>query len=60
VLASLERLGVTYVVVHTDYYAPDRWREVQERLDRLGDRLELEEIVGPGRIYRVAKSRGTR
>jgi len=59
-LTALEQLGVTYVVVHTEFYEPQEWRRVQEQLERLGDRLRLERIVGPGRIYTLTRRRLTR
>jgi hypothetical protein len=56
-LKSLENLGVTYVVVHTEFYESGEWTRVQERLGTLGDRLKLEQIVGPGRIYSLTRTR---
>jgi hypothetical protein len=56
-LASLERLGVTYVVVHTDLYEPGEWPRVEERIARFADRLRLDQIVGTGRIYSVVQRR---
>ncbi len=50
-LAALSRLGVTYVVVHTELYPPGEWPRVQSRINQFADRLWLEQIVGPGRIY---------
>jgi hypothetical protein len=55
-LSSLERIGVTHVVVHTDLYPAGEWPRVQSRIEQYGDRLALEHVVADGRIYRVVKS----
>ena len=31
-VAALQRLGVRYMVVHTDYYTPADWAAVEERI----------------------------
>lgn len=53
--ASLRRLaevGVTHVVIHTDFYHPsDRWPEVERRLTGFSDWLTLEYSAGAGRVY---------
>ena len=56
-LAELERLGVTYVIVHTDMYQPDRWAEKQAALASLSERIRLVRVVGEGRAYALS-SRG--
>ncbi len=35
-LAELERLGVNYVIVHTDMYQPDRWAEKEKDIAAFG------------------------
>ena len=54
-LASLARLGVGYIVVHTDLYAPGEWEDVAARIDRYSDRLELEHVAGAGRVYSLRR-----
>ncbi|HJU41192.1 MAG TPA: hypothetical protein VJ691_00200, partial [Vicinamibacterales bacterium] len=49
-IGNLHELGVNYVVVHTDQYPGDRWREVESRIARL-PQLQLVHTDGPGRIY---------
>lgn len=50
-LAALESLGVTYLVVHTDLYPDGEWPEVESRLERFRDVLQLEQVEGEGRVY---------
>jgi hypothetical protein len=50
-LASLSNLGVTYVVVHADWYTPEKWTDAEERLRRFSSRLQLEHVEGAGRVY---------
>ena len=52
-IASLVRLGVDYLVVHTDGYAPGEWEDVERRLAAYRDVLSLEIVDGAGRIYSV-------
>jgi hypothetical protein len=52
-LAELERLGVNYVVVHTDMYQPDRWAEKERAMASFGDRIRLLRVEGEGRIYAI-------
>ena len=47
---NLRELGVNYVVVHTDYYRGDQWRQVESRLPAFPE-LELVHTDGPGRVY---------
>jgi len=54
-VASLSGLGVTYIVVHTDYYPPGEWNGVEERLRGFSSRLRLEHVEGAGRVYSVVK-----
>lgn len=48
---ALLRLGVRYVVVHTDYYTPADWTAVEQRLKRFEGSVKLEHIEGAGRVY---------
>jgi hypothetical protein len=51
-LRKLAEVGVTHVVVHTDFYHPaDRWPEVERRLADFSDWLKLEYSAGAGRVY---------
>lgn len=56
-IAELERLGVTYVVVHTEMYQPDRWAEKERDLAQFGDRVRLLRVEGEGRAYGITLSR---
>jgi len=56
-LAALSDVGVTYVVVHVDDYAPGDWAAVEERLRRYASRLRLEHVEGSGRVYALAGPR---
>ena len=57
-IASLNALGVTYVVVHPDFYPPDEWPQVEDRLGRFSAWLKLEHIEGTGRVYSLVRSNG--
>ncbi len=59
-LAELERLGVTYVIVHTDMYQPERWAEKDGQLANFGDRIRLVRVLGEGRAYALTASRPSR
>jgi hypothetical protein len=54
-LASLSGLGVNYVVVHTDFYSPEEWVRVEQRLQGLSSRLRLEHTEGAGRVYTLLR-----
>jgi len=58
-LASLTRLGVTYVVMHTDWYPLGELAEIDRRMDRFRDRLRLEHAEGEGRVYAVIPTNGS-
>jgi hypothetical protein len=49
-ISNLRELGVTYVVVHTDQYPGDRWKDIESRLPRFPE-LQLVHADGPGRVY---------
>ena len=55
-LASLARLGVTYVVVHAGWYGPGDRAELDARLARFGDRLWLEHAEGEDRVYAIVSA----
>ena len=57
-LAELERLGINYVIVHTDMYQPDRWAEKARDLATFGDRVRLLRVEGEGRAYEIATRAG--
>jgi hypothetical protein len=50
-LNALARLGVRYIVVHSELYEPGEWGRVATRIDRYADRLRLEYAAGTGRVY---------
>jgi len=50
-LRELARLGVTYVVVHTELCQPGEWPQVEARIEAFGGRLQLEHVAGAGRVY---------
>jgi hypothetical protein len=56
-VANLRELGVNYVVVHTDKYPGDQWREVELRLSRFPE-LQLIHTDGPGRVYELTTPSG--
>ena len=56
-IRALGDLGVTYVVIHTELYAPGEWAKVEQRLSQFQDRLTLERVEGEGRAYAVRPAR---
>jgi hypothetical protein len=56
-ISSLRELGVNYVIVHTDKYPEDRWREVESQLARFPE-LQLIHRDGPGRVYTFRRAEG--
>jgi len=54
-LDELRRLGVGYVVVHTDLYPPGGWEQVAARIEGLGGQLQLEHVAGAGRVYSLRR-----
>ena len=56
-LEALTRLGVRYVVVHTERYAPDQWPLVEEAIGKMRDRLTLVRTEGTGRVYELTRPR---
>jgi hypothetical protein len=50
-LRSLASLGVTYVVVHGDWYSPEDWAVVDHRLEEFNSLLRLEHSDGLSRVY---------
>lgn len=55
-LRELTRLGVTYIVVHTELYPPGEWPQVEARIEAFGGRLRLEHVAGAGRVYSLGGS----
>ena len=51
-IAALRDVGVTYVVVHSDYYPADRWRRIEPRLAQSKE-LRLLHTAGAGRVYAI-------
>ena len=52
-LAELERMGVDYVIVHTDMYQPDRWALKERDLAKFAGRIRLVRVEGEGRAYAI-------
>jgi hypothetical protein len=50
-LQRLRDLGVTYLVVHSEYYQGPDWDDVKARLRRFDSQLVLEHEEGTGRVY---------
>lgn len=50
-LRSLSQLGVNYVVVHTDLYAPGEWPKIDARISQFQAWLRLQHEEGSGRVY---------
>lgn len=56
-LAALERIGVNYVVVHTDMYQPERWAEKNAQIAQYGERIRLVRVEGEGRAFQLVSPR---
>ena len=54
-LIGLTNLGVTYVVVHTDWYPPHDWAKVDVRLEHYKAWLTLEQTAGADRVYSIER-----
>ena len=55
-LDALDRVGVTYLVVHTSMYPPDEWRAMESRLSAAKARLSLRYSDVEGRVYALTPS----
>jgi hypothetical protein len=55
-LRTLRQFGVTYVIVHTDLYAPERRTQLDERLRAYASSLKLEYMDPAGRVYLLRPS----
>jgi hypothetical protein len=53
-IRSLTDLSVTYVVVHTDLYAPEEWKRIETEIARV-PALRLEHVEGAGRVYSLPR-----
>ena len=53
VLPSLAKLGVDYVIVHTDLFEPGQWAVMEKRLESHRSWLTLQHVEGAGRVYRL-------
>ena len=49
----LAQLGVTYVIVHGSWFAPEERRLVEERLAAFGSWLKLEYMDQDSRVYSI-------
>jgi hypothetical protein len=54
-LAELERIGVNYVIIHTEMYQPDRWAQKDRDLAAFAGRIRLLRVEGEGRAYVVGR-----
>jgi hypothetical protein len=54
-LEHLEQLGVTYVIVHSEWFPPEEWERFQKRLHGFNDRLKVEYTDPAGRVYSLRK-----
>jgi hypothetical protein len=54
-LTRLLDVGVTHLIVHTDYYAPEKWREVESKLPAFSDWLTLLHAEDGGRVYSLRR-----
>ncbi len=52
-LDALSRLGVTYLVVHTDMYEPGAWPPIEAQMAQAHDRLALVYSDANGRVYKL-------
>ena len=50
-VAALSRLGVDYLILHTDLYSADEWARVDAALAHFGSSLQLVHTDGTGRVY---------
>jgi len=55
-LHELESLGVTYAVVHREFYTEAEWARFLERAAAFPDRLRLEAETSDGRLYALVAS----
>jgi hypothetical protein len=53
-IRSLTDLSVTYVVVHTDLYWPEEWKQIEKAIDKM-PALKLEHVEGAGRVYSLPR-----
>lgn len=56
-VATLAEWGVSYAVVHLDYYPEGQRAAVEERLAAMGGRLKLLRAEGDGRVYQLPAAR---
>jgi hypothetical protein len=54
-LIGLTEVGVTRVVVHTDWYPSGEWDAAKARFDEYGAWLTLEHTEGAGRVYALSR-----
>jgi hypothetical protein len=54
-LTRLLDVGVTHLIVHTDYYPPEKWREVESQLPAFSDWLTLLHAEEGGRVYSLRR-----
>jgi hypothetical protein len=54
-LDTLAGIGVTFVVVHTDYYTPEQRTLLDVRIETFRDRLTLTHVEGAGRVYTLRR-----
>jgi hypothetical protein len=59
-LATLESLGVDYLIAHTDFYPPGEWAKVEPRLKLFETRLRLVHAEDGGLVFRLVNAEGGR
>ena len=55
-LATLESLGVDYLIAHTDLYPPGEWAKVEPRLKLFESRLRLVHAEDGGLVFRLVNT----
>jgi hypothetical protein len=51
----LEQIGVTYVIVHRDMFAPAEWKRFETQLGAFDGRLKLEYMDPSGQVFSLPK-----
>ena len=54
-LDALTQIGVTFIVVHSDWYTPQERESVDARITLFSDRLALAHVEGAGRVYALRR-----
>jgi hypothetical protein len=57
-IQRLQQLGVNYVVVHSEWYPPDQWPAVEDRLKAFAAQLRLTHSARGGMVYELRREGG--